>query len=98
MSDDLKIVPIRGVLREDDTSSAPALNDIPAQLRQMADMIETGDYAGCDSLYLVMPQGGDFPIVFGWGDVKGRNEPLVQFELAKAWFISQAFGSDGWRT
>lgn len=65
-----------------------ALNDIPGQLRQMADEIESGEYAEVDSLFVLMPRPGDYPNAFGFGDVTGGNDPIIQFELAKAWFVN----------
>lgn len=65
-----------------------ALSDIPRQLRQLAEEIESGEYAEVDSLFVLMPVVADHPRVFGWGDVSGQNDPIIQLELAKAWFVN----------
>lgn len=66
------------------------LNDIPAQLRAMADRIENGDESGqaVTTVFCVVPVKGAWPRVFGWGDVEGQNDPVVQFELAKLWLLT----------
>lgn len=78
MSDENKIVQIR---------NTPPLNDIVAQLRALADKIEAGGHGEVNTLFAIMPRDGDFPKVFGWGDVHGGNEPIVQLELAKHWLV-----------
>lgn len=64
------------------------LTDIPAQLRQLADAIEAGDHGEVTTLFAVKPNGGDYPTVYGWGDVERHNEPIIQFELAKLWLLT----------
>jgi len=66
----------------------PALNDIPAMLRQMAEDIECGSYGDVQSMIVLMPVEDDYPNAFGWGDVSGQNDPIIQCELAKAWFVN----------
>lgn len=78
MSPDLKVVRI---------DRAP-LTDTAACLRQMADAIDDGEYGVVPSLFVVMPRDDEFPLLFGWGDVEGNNQPIVQLELAKAWLIN----------
>ena len=75
-----EIVSLRG--------GTPALNDIPGMLRALADAIEAGEYGEVQSLIALMPRPRDYPIPFGWGDVEGQNDPIIQCELAKAWFVN----------
>ena len=63
------------------------LNDIPQRLRQLAEDIETGIRPGITSVILIIPQLGDFPKVYGWGDIEGTNDPIIQLSLAKHWFL-----------
>lgn len=72
---DLKVVPLR--------DGRPSLADIPAQLRQLADRIEAGDYGEIETFLAVIPRANDYPITFGFGSVDGDNGPITQFELAK---------------
>jgi hypothetical protein len=65
----------------------PLLSDIPGMLRNLADNIESGKYEGCDAVLVVMPIAGDYPKTFGFGDVSGLNDPIIQFELAKHWHV-----------
>lgn len=65
-----------------------SLNDIPGMLRNMAKDIENGEYNNVESLLIVMPRIDDFPLVFGFGNVDRENQPIVQLELAKAFFIN----------
>jgi len=78
MSVDLKVVPIH---------EGPALDEIPAQLRALADRIEAGEYGDVSSLLAVLPRERTYPVTFGWGDIRGCNEPVVQFELARQWHV-----------
>ena len=63
------------------------LNDLPQRLRQLAEEIETGERPELTTVILILPQSGDFPKVFGWGDIEGRNDPIIQLSLAKHWFL-----------
>lgn len=63
----------------------PTLNDISGMLRRMADQIETGEWGKVEGAFLLIPIADDYPKLFGWGNVTGLNEPLVQLELAKHW-------------
>lgn len=64
------------------------LADIPAMLRNMANQIEAGTHGEVESLFVVMPQPNDFPKLFGWGDITGINEPIVQLEMCKHWLVT----------
>ena len=68
------------------------LRDIPAQLRAMADRIEAGEYGEVESLFALMPRGGDFPKMWGWGDVSGPNDAIVQLQLALHWHCQAMVG------
>jgi hypothetical protein len=77
---DLKIVPLR--------DGGASLNDIPGMLRQTADQIESGKYEGATACFVVFPVKDGWPIVLGFGDVDGRNDPAIQLELAKMWLLN----------
>jgi len=72
----MKIIPLH---------EGPSLKDIPAQLRALADSIEAGTHGQVDTLFTLMPRDGDFPIMHGWGDVTGLNDPIIQLNLALHW-------------
>lgn len=76
MSDN--VTPLRG---------SPLLTDIPGQLRQMADMIENGEVDASFALFVV-PQQGDWPMIFGWGQPLGEYGNIGVLELAKAYFVN----------
>jgi hypothetical protein len=67
---------------------APLLSDIPAMLRRLADQIEAGEHGQVETAFLILPADGDYPKVFGWGDVDGGNDPVIQLELAKMWLLT----------
>jgi hypothetical protein len=67
---------------------APLLTDIVGMLRRLADQIEAGEHGEVETLFAVMPTSGGYPRLFGWGDVSGQCEPLIQLELAKAWLVN----------
>jgi hypothetical protein len=83
MSVDLKVVPLH---------EGPGLNEIPAQLRALADRIEAGEYGEVDSLLAVMPREQAYPITFGWRINHGAFDPLIQFDLARQWHVRAAVG------
>jgi hypothetical protein len=62
----LKVVPIR--------DGAPLLNDVPGQLRQLADMIETGQIEPLDFVMVAArPREALMPIWWGWGEIPDRH-------------------------
>lgn len=63
------------------------LGDVPAMLRKLADDIETSITEPCSSAIVLLPREQDYPVIFGFGDVEGNNQPLVQLALAHSWFI-----------
>lgn len=67
--------------------TAPLISDIPGQLRQLADDIEKGDVKA-ESVLCIVPQDGDWPIMFGWGDHLSDHGNIAICELAKTWFIN----------
>lgn len=77
----LTVVPLR--------DGRPSLADVAGQLRQLANAIEAGEYGEVPTLLAVMPRDGDYPTLFGWGDVAGSNDPVVQLELAKIWLLTR---------
>lgn len=56
------------------------LNDIPERLRDMATRIESGEL-NADTLFVVIPQDGDYPSLYGWGDIERHNDPIIQLNL-----------------
>ena len=80
---DLKVVSLH---------DGPPLNDIPEQLRALADRIESGDYGQVDSLYAIMPRDEAYPLCLGWGSTDGAYDPTVQFFLAHQWMVRAAVG------
>lgn len=66
----------------------PSLQDIPAMLRLMADQIEAGEHGSVTSMLVLIPEPDDYPRLFGWGDVEGGNQPVIQLELAKLWMLT----------
>ena len=75
----LTVVPLREV---------PSLNDIVAQIRAFADRVKAGEYGDVDAVFAVMPREGDYPKFWGWGDISGGNDPVIQLELAKHWLLT----------
>lgn len=80
---EMRVLPLR---------EKPALFEIPAQLRALADRIEAGEYGTVDALFAVMPRDQDYPKILGWGINDGAFEPIIQFQLAKDWLIRAAAG------
>lgn len=74
-----EIIPIR---------SGPSLNDIAGQLRALADQIEAGEYGEVETVFALMPRDGDYPTFWGWGDITGANDPVIQLELVKLWLLT----------
>lgn len=70
----------------------PSLVDIPGQLRAFADRIEAGNYGDVGTVFTLMPRDGDFPKMWGWGDVSGQREPIVQLNLALHWHCRALIG------
>ncbi len=67
---------------------APLVNDIPGQLRQLADSIERGEVEA-DQCICLVPQPDDFPTIYGWGEAFDNRIVLAQFELARHWLVRQ---------
>lgn len=70
-------------------SQSPLVSDIPGQLRQMAEMIESGEMEARSALFII-PREGDLPDIFGWGDHLGDYGNIAVCELAKAFFVNHA--------
>ena len=64
------------------------MNDIPGMLRRTAERIEAGEFGKIDAALVLIPRHGDYPTVFGFGDVERENDPAIQCELAKMWLLS----------
>ena len=67
--------------------SGPLINDVPGQLRHMADEIEAGRFSAA-AVVLVVPRTNDWPEIFGWGVHMGDLENIATMELAKLWFAN----------
>ncbi len=81
----LKVVPI---------NDGPSLRDVVAQIRAFADRIEAGDYGEVSAVFALMPCENDYPRFWGWGDISGINDPVVQIELAKIWLLTNLVKRD----
>lgn len=68
---------------------APPLTDIPNMMRRVADQIENGEYGAVDTAFLLLPRVEDYPALFGWGNIDGKNDPIIQLELAKNWLLTR---------
>jgi hypothetical protein len=82
----LTVVPLR--------DGKPSLNDTVAQIRAFADRIEAGDYGDVEAVFALMPRENDYPKFWGWGNVSGINDPVVQLELAKLWLLTNLVTRD----
>lgn len=67
---------------------APPLNDIPGQLRHMADMIERGEVE-TNCVIFIADTDEEWPQVYGWGDNIGGLGNIGILEWTKAFLISQ---------
>lgn len=79
----MSVVPLR---------EGPSLQDIPGQLRRLAERIEAGEFGEVDALIALMPREQDYPVTFGWGAVQKAWDPIIQFELARQWHVRVAAG------
>jgi hypothetical protein len=68
------------------------LQDIPAQLRALADRIEQGEYGDVDGLFAILPRDAAYPTILGWGVNEGAYDPIIQFDLARQWLVRCAAG------
>jgi|GEM_PF-2953456 len=75
----LNVVPLR---------ETPPLTDIVAQIRAFADRVEAGECGEVGTVFAMVPREGDYPEFWAWGDMMGRNDPVVQLELAKLWLLN----------
>lgn len=66
---------------------SPRVNDVPGQLRQMADDIESGKIEAGAALFII-PRPNDWPDIFGWGEHLGDLENIAVCEMAKTWFVN----------
>lgn len=76
----LTVVPIR----EDTT----LVNDIPGQLRALADRIDAGEIEA-ESAICVIPVSGDWPIIYGWGEDMGDLGRIGLLQLAVTFFATR---------
>jgi hypothetical protein len=70
----------------------PSLQEIPAQLRALADRIENGDYGDVEGLFAIMPREQGYPIIHSWGIKDGAYDPIIQFDLARQWLVRCTVG------
>lgn len=80
---DLKVVQIH---------DGPSLRDIPAQLRALAERIESEEYGEVDGLFVIMPREQEYPVMLGFGHIEGAYDPIIQFDLARQWMVRCAAG------
>lgn len=62
------------------------INDIPGMLRQTARQIEDGEISA-DSALFIIPRPGDYPDIYGWGDVDDSMGIIGLLEIAKQFFV-----------
>ena len=67
------------------------LSNIPERLRDLAARLEAGEETA-DTLFVVLPRADDWPRLFGWGDVDGRNDPLIQLTMCTHWLTTNLVG------
>ena len=68
-------------------SSSPSLQDLPAQLRQLADRIERGEVLA-DRIAVVADHPDGELILYGYGAAYGR-EMLALLTLAQHWLLNR---------
>ena len=73
-------------------SGEPSIDDIPTQLRALADRVEDGSFGLVTSMLVVVPQDRAYPRTLGWGKVDDAFDPIVQFELAREWHVKASAG------
>lgn len=64
------------------------LNDIPAMLRKLADRIESGDLTETKTTLVIIPVSGENPILIGYGDINGQNDPMIQLQYCLHWLCA----------
>jgi len=67
--------------------TSPKLNDIPNQMRMMADMIERGEVKADYGLFII-PRDAAWPEVYGWGKFLDYTSLIGLCELAKGYLVS----------
>lgn len=65
----------------------PPLNDVPARLKLLVEQIEAGELVA-ETAFVIIPVKDEFPRLFGFGNVDGRNDPLIQTDLLRHWLIT----------
>lgn len=65
------------------------LSDIPGMLRQTADQIENGQIKDVEYALFIIPRPGEWPAVYGWGEIKDDYTNIGILELTKIWFAQQ---------
>lgn len=63
------------------------ISDIPGMLRKLADAFEAGEETA-PGLLVVIPQDGDFPAVFGYGEHLGDYGNIALLEMAKVFMVN----------
>lgn len=63
------------------------ISDIPGMLRKLADAFEAGEETA-PGLLVVIPQEGDFPAVFGYGEHLGDYGNIALLEMAKVFMVN----------
>lgn len=72
---------------------APTVNlrNIPERLRWLADQIESGEEEAC-AIFVVIPRCDENPKLYGWGDIDGTNNPIIQMALCHHWLLNNVVG------
>lgn len=80
MPPNLTVVPIR--------ENTTLVNDIPGQLRQLADRIDAGEVEA-KSAICVIPVDDDWPAIYGWGEDMGNFGRIGLLQLAVTFFATR---------
>ena len=67
--------------------SGVLVSDIPGQLRLLADKIDAGKVTA-ESLVVIIPNDGYYPVIYGWGEAMGMHERLGVLDAAHAWIVA----------
>lgn len=67
------------------------MRDVPAMMRDLADRIEAGEFGDGVKAVFVLQREGDYPLVFGWGDITPA-ETVMELEMAKLFMCQNVVG------
>ncbi len=69
---------------------APNIDDIPNQLRALADRITYGRFGQVEAALVILPRLGGYPVIFSWGSEDGEYNPANQMELGMKAYLQAA--------